>query len=127
MKTALLSILFLLLSSSLIAQNQQGYMVLVDDTSDGLVYYVSSLFECSFPGDHDGIDAQRIAFDAKFKAHVLDNFEISDFQNFNSSWMEPGRGVNPSQIYSKYLENFPAVYRDAKMIMVQDFSLECKK
>lgn len=127
MKKSLFTIVFLLFSLSVFAQNQQGYMVLIDKTPDGLVYYVSTLFECKFPGDHDGIDAQRIEFDAQFKAFILEKFEIKSFANFASDWMEPGRGVNPAQRFSKFLEYFPAKYPDATLIMVGDFKLGCEK
>ncbi|MFK8045595.1 MAG: hypothetical protein AB8B72_08870 [Crocinitomicaceae bacterium] len=127
MKTALLSILFLLFYSSLSAQNQQGYMTLVDKTADGLVYYISPLFECKFPGDHDGIDAQRIEFDKQFKAYILKNYAIVEFQHQNNNWLEPGRGVVPAKTYSKFLEFFPQTHKGAKMIMVEGFSLDCDK
>ena len=127
MKNSIFTLLFLLFTASIIAQNQQGWLTLVDKTPDGLVYYVSSLFECKFPGDHDGIDAQRKAFDAKFKTYLLENYELVDFQNQDNEWMEPGRGVYPAKNYSTFLEYFPVRHEDAKLIMVQDFKLNCPK
>ena len=107
------------------AQNQQGY-IYVQDLVDGVeVYYVSPFLECSFAGDHDGIDAKRNSLDEQYKTYIEENYDLVEFQTVYSNWMEPGRGVYPAKTYENALENLPIMREGCKVIVVEGFVVDC--
>ncbi|WP_027419226.1 hypothetical protein [Crocinitomix catalasitica] len=123
-------LLFLLAFSLPIASNAQqqgGFIYIIDKTAEGNVYYMSEYLEAKFPGDHDGIDAQRKSFDQKFKDYVLENYDLVDYQLVQNDWMVPGRGVYPDRAYAKKLENIPVMDEGSKIIIVEGFKLIATK